>query len=60
MITKDKVQEIADHQLGNFPVDDLIERTFLMQKIEIARKEIKNGEGIDWEDLKKEMDSWLE
>jgi hypothetical protein len=42
-----------------FSVDDLVERVFLLEKIESAQKEIENGEGIDWEDLKKEMDSWL-
>jgi hypothetical protein len=29
-----------------------------MQKIEEAEAEIDRGEGIDWEDLKKEMDTW--
>jgi hypothetical protein len=31
----------------------------LLQKIEAGEKEIENGEGIDWEDMKKEMDLWL-
>ncbi|MGF7040929.1 hypothetical protein [Mucilaginibacter lappiensis] len=59
MLTKDKVKELIDHMPETFSVDDLVERVFLLEKIESAQKEIENGEGIDWEDLKKEMDSWL-
>jgi hypothetical protein len=36
-----------------FSFDDLIERVALLQKVERAQKEIENGEGIDWEDMKK-------
>jgi len=59
MLTKDRVKELIDHMPDTFSVDDLVERVFLLQKIEAGQKEIENGEGIDWEDLKKEMDSWL-
>ena len=59
MLTKDKVKELVDHMPEPFSVDDLVERVLLLRKIENARKEIENGEGIDWEDVKKEMDSWL-
>ena len=59
MLSKDKVKELVDHMPETFSVDDLIERIFLLQKIEAGQKEIENGEGIDWEDLKKEMDLWL-
>lgn len=60
MLTKGKVQELVNHMPDTFSVDDLVEKIFLLQKIEIAQKEIDNGEGIEWEDLKKEMDSWFE
>jgi hypothetical protein len=60
MLTKDKVKELVDHMPDTFSVDDLVERVILLQKIEVAQKEIENGEGIDWEDIKKEMDTWLE
>ena len=59
MLTKDKVKELIDHMPETFSVDDLVERVLLLQKIELGQKEIENGEGIDWEDLKKEMDLWL-
>jgi len=60
MLTKDKVKELVNHMPDTFSVDDLVERVILLQKIEVAQKEIENGEGIDWEDVKKEMDTWLE
>ncbi|CAN5257502.1 hypothetical protein BH09BAC6_BH09BAC6_06420 [soil metagenome] len=60
MLTKDKVKELIDHMPETFSVDDLVERVLLLQKIESAQAEIANGEGIDWEDLKNEMDLWLQ
>jgi hypothetical protein len=59
MLTKDKVKELVDHMPDTFSVDDLVERVILLQKIELGEKQIESGEGIDWEDIQKEMDSWL-
>lgn len=56
MLTKDKVIELVEHMPDTFSVDDLVERVLLLQKIEQAQKEIEAGEGLDWEDVKKEMD----
>lgn len=58
MITKDKVLELVEHMPDTFSVDDLVERILILEKIEKAQKEIENGEGMDWEDFKKEMDKW--
>jgi hypothetical protein len=58
MLTKDKVKELVEQMPETFSVDDLVERVLLLQKIEAAQKEIENGEGLDWEDVKKEMDRW--
>lgn len=58
MITKDKVIELVEHMPETFSVDDLVERILILEKIEKAQKEIENGEGMDWEDFKKEMDKW--
>jgi hypothetical protein len=59
MLYKEKVKELIDQMPDTFSADDLIEKIVLLQKIEGAQKEIENGDGIDWEDIKKEMDSWL-
>jgi hypothetical protein len=58
MITKDKVIELVEHMPDTFSVDDLVERVLILEKIEKAQKEIENGEGMDWEDFKEEMDKW--
>jgi hypothetical protein len=58
MLTKDKVMQLIDHMPETFTVDDIVGEIILLQKIEIARKQIADGEGTDWEDVKKEMDSW--
>jgi hypothetical protein len=58
MLTKNKVAALVEHMPDTFSVDDLVERVLLLQKIEQAQKEIENGEGVDWEDFKKEMEQW--
>ena len=58
MLTKNKVAALVDHMPDIFSVDDLVERVLLLQKIEQAQKEIEDGEGMDWEDFKKEMEQW--
>lgn len=59
MLTKDKVKALIDHMPEIFSVDDLGDKVILLQKIENSEKEIEGGDGIDWEDVKKEMDLWL-
>ena len=58
MVTKDKVIELVEHMPDTFSIDDLVERVLILEKIEKAQKEIENGEGMDWEDFKKEMGKW--
>jgi hypothetical protein len=58
MLTKEKIHELVDHMPDNFSTEDLIGEIILLQKIEIARKQIADGESEDWEDVKREMDSW--
>ena len=58
MLTKDKLHQLIDHMPEKFSADDIIEEIILLQKIEIGRKQIADGEYEDWEDVKKEMDSW--
>jgi len=58
MVKKDKVIELVEHMPETFSIDDLVERVLILEKIEKAQREIENGEGMDWEDFKKEMDKW--
>lgn len=60
MLTKEKVQNLVNHMPDTFSVDDLVEKVILLQKIEQAQQQVKNGEVYDWEEVKKEMNLWLE
>ena len=58
MLTRDKVQQLIDHMPERFSVDDLIGEIILLQKIEIAREQVKNGEFLTEDEMDKEIDSW--
>ncbi len=58
MLTKEKMHDLVDHMPENFTVDQIIEEIILMQKIEIAREQFKNGEFLTEEEMDKEIDSW--
>jgi hypothetical protein len=58
MLYKDKVQELVKHMPETFSVDDIVSEIILLQKIEIARAQIKSGEFLTEEELDKEIDSW--
>ncbi|QKJ31770.1 hypothetical protein HQ865_19025 [Mucilaginibacter mali] len=58
MITKDTLHQLIDHMPEDFSPSDVIEEIKLLQKLEISEQQIADGEGEDWEDIKKEMDLW--
>jgi len=58
MLNRDKVKELVDHMPETFSVDDLVEEIILLQKIEIARKQIKDGDFLTEDELDKEIDLW--
>ena len=58
MLTKNKVKELVDHMPDTFSVDDLVEQIIILQKIEIARKQIENGEFLTEEELDAEIEKW--
>ncbi len=58
MLAKEKVQSLIDKMPANFDADYLIEQIILLQKIEIARAQISNGEFLSDEDLDKEVETW--
>lgn len=60
MLTKEKVQNLISHMPDTFSIDDLVEKVILLQKIEQAQQQIKNGEFYTEEEIDKEIDSWLQ
>ncbi|MVN21254.1 hypothetical protein [Mucilaginibacter arboris] len=60
MLTKERVQELINHMPETFSVDDLVEEVILLQKIEKAQQQIKNGEFYTEEEIDREIDSWLQ
>jgi hypothetical protein len=58
MLTRTGVLTILDHMTDEFSINDFIEKILILDKIDEGRKEIADDEGIDWEVLKREMDSW--
>lgn len=58
MLTKDKVKTLVDHMPDTFSVDDIVQEIILLQKIEIARQQVKDGNFLTEEEFDKEIDSW--
>jgi hypothetical protein len=58
MLTKDKVMELVEHMPETFSVDDIVEEIILLQKIEMARKQVKDGEFLTEDELDKEVNQW--
>jgi len=58
MLTKDKVKELVDHMPDTFSVDDIVGEIILLQKIEIARKQVQDGDFLTEEELDEEINQW--
>jgi hypothetical protein len=58
MLTKDKLHQLVDHMPDTFTVDDIVGEIILLQKIEIAREQVKNGDFLTDEELDQEINSW--
>jgi hypothetical protein len=58
MLTKEKVKELVDHMPDTFSVDELVGEIILLQKIEIAREQFKNGDFITDDELDAEIETW--
>ena len=59
VITKDKLQQIVNDMPDKVvDIEEVFDKILLSAKIEEAKRQIANGEVVDWEDVKKEMDTW--
>ena len=57
---KAKIQQVINGQPEEVDVDVLVERLYLLEKIDIAEKEIAAGKGIPHEEVKQRLGKWLE
>ena len=60
MISKTTIREQLEHLPEEFTIDELIERLILIQKIEVAEQESKEGKVIPDKDVDAIMESWFE
>jgi predicted transcriptional regulator len=56
---KEKVMQVVDVFPEEVDVDELMEKLYLLQKIEAAERELARGEGIPDEEVEKRLDQWL-
>ncbi|MGO8747756.1 MAG: hypothetical protein ACLQNE_17425 [Thermoguttaceae bacterium] len=57
---KNKLQQVFDTLPEDVDLDALLERLYLLKKIEVAEEELAQGQGVSHEDVKKHLESWLE
>ena len=59
MLVKKDVLKIIKGMPDEFSADDAIDKLIVLNKIEKARKEIKNGKGLTTVQAKKKLQKWL-
>jgi len=57
---KDRIQQVVAALPEEVDVDALVEKLYLLNKIEVAEKQLADGEGISHEDARKRLKPWLE
>ena len=56
---KEKIQQVVDSLPEEVDVDALMEKLYLLRKLEIAEEQLADGLGIPHEDAKKRLEKWL-
>ena len=56
---KVKIQRVVEELPDEVDVDALMEKLYLLEKIEIGEKQIAAGQGIPHEEAKKRLKKWL-
>jgi len=59
-VRKERIQEAIASLPDEVDVDLLIEKLYLLNKLENAERQLAAGEGIAHEEVKKRLASWLE
>ena len=56
---KERIQQVVSDFPDEVDVDALMEKLYLLQKIDVAEKEIAAGKGIPHDVAKKRLKRWL-
>jgi hypothetical protein len=57
---KQRVQEVVEGLPENVDIDELIERLYVLRRLEVAEEELSAGDVIDHDEVEKRMAQWLE
>jgi hypothetical protein len=57
---KSRVQEVVDGLPQQVDVDELIERLYLLKRLELAEEELAAGKVVDHEEVERRFAPWLE
>lgn len=60
MLTREKVLQSLQNLPDQFSFDELIDRLFLLHKIETGQEQSKKGQFITDEELDKRLEKWSE
>ncbi len=60
MITKQQVLQTLDNLPGEFDAEELVERIILLKKIKQGEEDIKAGNTLTTEEVKKKLGKWLQ
>jgi hypothetical protein len=59
-VEKVRIHQVLDALPEEVDVDALMEKLYLLNKLQTAERELAEGKGIAHEDVKKRLKSWLE
>ena len=59
-MNKQKIQQLVDSLSDDVDIEVLIERLYLLRRLELAEQEIEEGKVLDHEDVEKRFATWLE
>ena len=56
---KEKVQQVVGELPEDVDVDALVEKLYLLEKIELGERQLAEGKGVPHEEVKKRCGRWL-
>ena len=59
-MSKDRILEVVEALPDDVDVDSLIEKLYLLRRLEVAEQEIAEGKLIEHDEVEKRFASWLE